>query len=395
MNVAFANLPTNNAKNITVEGKASSWDNGSATISVGQSVIKGLGSEREKRPAVGRISIQFDEEKLNAIRKDKLQDSATVQQDSIVISIAQHIGEYVVYRSLVKYWIIWNCARPFSLDKIRLVNNVSNDRAAFLVDARRSGGCVNDVVFRGSGIISVGNFIERGSCPSEVSVFSDDNALAFIQNVTVWTTPPTDVLTVELNPMIVAPVSVWTRLNPNTSAGDLQSANLMYNTNHAGIGFNATSTNLVGNNNAAAVIPNDFSCTGAQIAALQASAFYNANQLNVYYVNRAFTGFNCIADPNIIFVGTIANNQTLAHEFGHAFSLDHTNGLAGFSAFNLMIGGGTNRNNITEGQDFRMNLNPTSVLNTNGVRTGPTRACPDGTTSQPCPALSLDVTPNN
>ena len=127
---------------------------------------------------------------------------------------------------------------------------------------------------------------------------------------------------------------------------------------------------------------------------MQGSAFFTANQLNVYYVNGAFTGLNCIADRNIIVIGTTANNQTLAHEFGHAYSLGHTNNLAGFGANNVMVGGGASRTHFSEGQDFRMNVNPTSALNANGVRTGPTRTCPDATTSQNCPALALDAAPN-
>jgi hypothetical protein len=64
------------------------------------------------------------------------------------------------------------------------------------------------------------------------------------------------------------------------------------------------------------------------------------------------------------------------------------------SATNLMVGGGTGRNNITEGQCFRCNANGDSTLNTNGNRVGPTRTCADGTADAACPALSLDVAPN-
>ena len=126
---------------------------------------------------------------------------------------------------------------------------------------------------------------------------------------------------------------------------------------------------------------------------LTSSTFFTAGRLNVYYVNGAFTGLMCTANPNVIVIGTTANNQTLAHEFGHSFSLNHTNTAAGFPSDNVMIGGGSNRTHFSVGQAFRMNVNAGSALNTNGVRVGITRNCPDGTTSTTCPALSLDATP--
>jgi hypothetical protein len=64
-------------------------------------------------------------------------------------------------------------------------------------------------------------------------------------------------------------------------------------------------------------------------------------------------------------------------------------------ATNIMNGSGLARNSFTEGQCFRVNVNPGSALNANGVRTGPTRTCVDGAVSATCPALTLDVDPNN
>jgi hypothetical protein len=135
-------------------------------------------------------------------------------------------------------------------------------------------------------------------------------------------------------------------------------------------------------------------CGGTWLNNLQTSNFYQAGRLNVYYVDGAFTALNCIYDRNVSVVGTQANNQSLAHEFGHAFSLGHTNNIASIPNTNVMHGGGAGRTNFTEAQCFRCNVNTTSVLNTNGVRTGPTRNCPDGTSSDRCPDLALDPSPN-
>ena len=134
---------------------------------------------------------------------------------------------------------------------------------------------------------------------------------------------------------------------------------------------------------------------------LQGSAFYVPNQLNVYYINGGFTASNCVADRNVVHVGTAANIASLAHEFGHSFSLfgnvatgAHTNGLAGFGNNNIMWAGGpAGRNRFSIGQACRFNVDSNSSLNLNGVRTGPTRVCQALTTSATCPALALDSAP--
>ena len=101
-------------------------------------------------------------------------------------------------------------------------------------------------------------------------------------------------------------------------------------------------------------------------------------------------------DRNTILVSTLYKDaETLAHEVGHAFSLGHSNLVPGLPATNLMHGAGVARNSLTESQCFRVNVNPGSALNVNGVRTGPTRTCVDAAISATCPALSLDVDPNN
>ncbi len=53
------------------------------------------------------------------------------------------------------------------------------------------------------------------------------------------------------------------------------------------------------------------------------------------------------------------------------------------------------RTDFTLGQGFRVNMNVTSTLNVNGVRTGPVRnpPCADATADNLCPKLALDATP--
>ncbi len=399
-NLRFENMPAGSIKNLSLKGKGRKLENG-FTIQNGETIISGFSSDNKSRPAIVIPEIQLDEANMQQMQKDADADTSRKgdkNPDDIEFSVDQMIGDYIINQYKVRY-VFRRCywPPPYRTDSIVLVNNTSNDNAVVLLDGRRSGGCVNDEVNRGSGTINVHNVLTNGACNSEVAILSDDNAMELITPVNSWTDATGNRLTVNMRPMLVAPVSVWIMIGGaatlTRAQNDIANANLLYNTNNAGISFNATFNDVSANPAAATVITNGFGCLTAEITALTGSAFFTPGRLNVYYINRAFTGFNCIAVRNISFIGTTSNNQSLAHEFGHSFSLGHTNGLAGFSAQNLMIGGGAGRTNITDGQSFRSNINPTSTVNTNGVRTGITRTCADGTTSTTCPALNLDVSP--
>lgn len=100
--------------------------------------------------------------------------------------------------------------------------------------------------------------------------------------------------------------------------------------------------------------------------------------------------FNCDAYGDMILLSsTDRDTLTLAHEIGHALSLEHVN----FTSSNLMKPV-TNSldNHLTLGQCYRAHVDHTSHLNTEGIRTGPTLTdCPrlDASPGR-CPDLSLD-----
>ena len=268
-----------------------------------------------------------------------------------------------------------------------------------LADYGRSTGCRDDVIHRTTGTRGVGNVLTNGTCNSEVSVFSDDNAMSFQTGVTTWTNSVPDTHTVGLQPMLTAPVTVWIALAGALprAQNDLANANLLYNANNVGVRFNATFNDVSGNNNAVNTIG-----TGcANAGGLAGTAFHTANTINLYYVNGAFTGVNCGANRNVNYIGTTANLGSAPHEIGHAYALrpsgsgGHTNGLAGFGNNNILWGGGpATRDHFSVGQAFRINVSDISMLNLNGTRTGGTRTCAPDTVSNFCPALALDSTPH-
>ncbi|HEX8151702.1 MAG TPA: hypothetical protein VF698_01195 [Thermoanaerobaculia bacterium] len=366
----------------------------------GESFISGLPNARKGNVAVATVKILGDKQAAANLDADK-----DVDKDNGAgagIQIDQLSGQFIVNRFRTQFRLV-PCGRrpPATLtDNIRLNGNTSSDNAVILADFRRAAGCLDDLVERATTQRSVGSVLANGACNSDVSVFSDDNAMSFEQNVTTWTAGIGDVHTVNLGGMVTVPVTVWLA-TPGVLAraqGDIANANLLYNTNNVGVRFNATFNDVSGNNNAVnAIGTGDCSNT----ATLATSGFFTAGRLNVYYVNGAFTGANCIPNRNMSFIGTTANIASLPHEIGHAFSLapsgagGHTNGLAGFGNNNIMFGGGpATRDNFSVGQAFRINVANTSQLNINGTRTGPTRACVPLTTSAICPALALDVTPH-
>jgi len=400
LTLKFNRLPKDVAAGLKLGGTAQ----GSAEnmlIGKGLGTISGLPVEIAGRAPAAQIQVSFDKAWMQEQAKNS-GDAGDVGdadgKDAGDIIIEQFYGKYRVNEYKIKYRFPF--CPPGLNDKIVLQNNASGDSASVLVDARRSGGCVVEESRRGAGTIGMGSVLANAGCRSEVAVFSDDDAMRLVEGVGVWTNLLGDTLNVNLTPdRLMAPVDVWLARSPAfaTASGDINNANLLYNTNNAGIGFAPTFHFVSGNPAAVAAIG-----TGcASAPGLLGSAFFTPGRLNVYYVNSAFTGVNCGVSRNIQFIGTTANNQSLAHEFGHSMSLDHTNGDPTFPVTNVMIGGGAGRTHFSDGQSFRMNAQCSSTLNVNGVRAGPTRRCGStilGNVSCPladshCPPLATDALP--
>ena len=406
----FENLRPETISQLGIKGTGK-WEGSSLQVGKGETFISGFRTDSPDAPPVAIPRLLINRESLRKLKESEAAAYATRPQANakpgdvsdaakIEVTIEQLRGEYVINEARFAYSFTGCPPLQVQGDRIDLDNNTSDDRTVILLDARNGAGtCEDDEIWRGVDDINVASVLSNGACNSEVAVFSDDNAMKFITPVNIWTDPMVDRLRVVLAPILEAPVSVWLATGGTLARaqGDIANANLLYNANNVGISFNATFQDLSSRADAVTLIGTG--CTNAGL--IQPSAFFTPNRLNVYYVNSAFTGVNCTgANPNIQFVGTTANNQTLAHEFGHSFSLvpiagGHTNGLAGFDTTNIMQGGGAGRTHFSEGQAFRMNLNNTSTINVNGVRTGPVRNpdCAPLTTSNICPRLALNAAP--
>ncbi|MFN0139744.1 MAG: hypothetical protein ACKVQW_06620 [Pyrinomonadaceae bacterium] len=397
----FEGLTQKHLAQLQIKGDAKITDKGEIALGSGEVRISGLPVEMDGKVPVGFVTPKAVE-KLDAAAQESdadksAADSRNDADGSGGIDISQYVGDFRVNRFRSRYYVI-PCRRGLE-DKLRLTNNTTGDTAIAMLDDR-TGACNNDLFTRTAATASMGNILSNGSCRSTVSVFSDDNAMSYEPNVTTWTDPIGDTHTVNLQPIITVPVSVWVANNAQlvVAQNDFANANLLYNQNNSGIQFNPTFNDVSGN--AAAVAAIGTGCPGAA-GPLQGSGFYTASRLNIYYVNSAFTGVNCGVDRNMNFIGTTANLGSLPHEIGHAYGLrpsasnGHVNGVAGFGNNNIMWGGGPGtRNQFTIAQSFRLNTDTTSMLNANGNRVGPTETCLPNVSSAICPALILDSVPH-
>jgi hypothetical protein len=291
---------------------------------------------------------------------------------------------------------------------IEIHNNPSGANAIVWLDGRRDM-CVNDEVWRGPGNILVGNVLSNSTCRSEVAVFSNASAMQLLEGVTAWTDGIGDRLPIELTPLLQVPITVWAVYGSSAETlarveSHLLRADALYTTMNCGIQFDAVVNDATANPNA----PGLFDRRCDQAGTLRTTIGFTPGRLNAYYIRNplypdgitpsrgAWCGGTDLVpsptadDKNTLLISSQADSEGLAHEIGHSLTLRHTNSNPQIPADNLMFGGGTNRQSITEGQCFRVNVNASSAVNLNGIRVGPTRACPDSTTDAACPALSRD-----
>jgi hypothetical protein len=160
-------------------------------------------------------------------------------------------------------------------------------------------------------------------------------------------------------------------------------ANQLFNKMKGGIGFDTTAiNNATADPDTETLL--DANCDKAR--ELRSKIGFVAGELNVYY-NQLGGARGLWCGDDTIIIGPTADSESLAHEFGHAFTLSDTM----ITTANLMHNG-TQRDSITIGQLFRTSVNSSSRVNMHGLRPGgATRNCPDNVSGKECPKLDLDV----
>jgi len=318
------------------------------------------------------------------------------------ILVEQFMGPFLVNR-FSWTWVPLPCIKPpkppVTEDVLKIEGIAAGEDVKVMLDARSTtdgcmdGGSTPERTFSSTGYTWLDNMRSPdASCRSEVAVFSQKYRM-YWQSL-AWTNSLGDVRTVTPEPLIDAALNVWiTDEAYRADAEDAaQKAHDLFLENRVGVNlvWNVQNVTAVPNAPTNAVqivsagVSDDLFADCLDLASIRAQPFYIANTLNVYYVNKPWTGRNCAikkvpglcitspsapdfvkADANITFIGLDANPTTLAHELGHAYGIRPAV-CAGahvappdFTAENIMFPSGststTPRSTLTLGQVFRMN----------------------------------------
>ncbi len=295
--------------------------------------------------------------------------------------------------------------RWFRFDLISLSAMRGSDVATTVSTGRR-GGCDPYAVSLGSPMVFVTNYEAAGGCPSELAVFAKANAMRLQDTTAVWTNSYFDIASVAMQDPYAVPLNVFVMsgdaLNHDVAVrmarakDDLAAASQLWDGNQCGVTYTTT---YLGDATRGKFTPDLLmaSCT-ENVARFKAVDDQTAVKgINVFYVDGPsdVQGQTCLDGSSAVILITLwSGNETLAHELGHALSLQHTNWtssqpwLNGMPQDDLMNSPSTYPAELTIGQCFRANVNDVSRLNTLPVRTEATRSCPDSTTGDTCPALA-------
>lgn len=124
---------------------------------------------------------------------------------------------------------------------------------------------------------------------------------------------------------------------------------------------------------------------------------FTQGRINVYWINTVegspLVGWSDFGAR--IVMGFSSTGSLLAHELGHAFSLQHPSdgGIGNLFGTTNAMNASTARNHFTEGQTFRMHFQTSSAVNGElGARAGqPVEPCDPYVVSPACPALERRI----
>lgn len=463
----FENMTVQEAARIGVRGNARHV-NGTTRFEVrsGTTVLRGFRANPELRPPVAIPHLTLNREALEAFKQAATVDDLLANsKSSVILMIEQFLGRMDVNEYKMLY-IFQHCPpfdplsiprEPRKVDYVDFGTVAPPNKVTILAPGRvstGSAGCNDynvEVVTTGATpgtTVMLNNHLKDeevgllpNQCHSEVVVYSKSNALAVVQPVSPpWTDAFNQRVPVVLSAPLPVNVAVWILDDPDGQALDdikneLNTATKSFDAAMCGITFLAPTIKKIGVD-----IPfpsgkerRDYLLQQDPERAIteMRPAFYTPGSLNIYMVEgltergvtiKATNAESCEdlgQDPStdscdefgdMVLIDYSRRATTVAHEIGHALSLRHTDGVGiSFDTTNIMYEVNRTDSKITKGQCYRMNVDRTSFLNTDGGRpadwpTLPARPallpwptlplCPRGTAASTiCPTLDFDTTP--
>jgi hypothetical protein len=287
------------------------------------------------------------------------------------------------------------CAEPQSgPDLFTTLNSPPGSSVGICVDGADANGFVNDARFVGPAAGSATTLAvgELTSCtPDEVYAFAAGRAPTWAS--ARWTMRE-DRLSARLDDEVALPIDVWVVQGPFDQEAPLaldaviQAAGI-FRSERTGVAFGVITLRDVTNHPNA---PNALNVDAGSHSALTNGIGFagpNPPHINLYWVGTvnggSGNGYTWIDSP-VIAAGHNADGGLLAHQLGHAFVLEHVDGLPGYDGTNVMSFASSNRQFLTEGQNFRVHFHPSSQLNSvfHLRPYKPSRICSRDTASQRC-----------
>lgn len=271
-------------------------------------------------------------------------------------------------------------------DLLEIDGDTGGDVVAF-IDGRLEDGCVHDLIVRGRGMLTLGNLLAPQGCHSELTIFQVDRGMYNTKLQKDWSDDVGERISVSLTKPLESVdvvVRMTDEMNERDEAraiNDLARANHIFNTMRCGIRFH-----LVGKIERVKAT-NVKTCQSAYEVNEQIGA--KTGVVNIYYTPKMDPlpgkylpprGAFCKDSAATVLVTRDGDNEVLAHELGHALSLDH-----GGSTHNVMNDGTILRRSLAEGQCFRCNTDTNSFLNWRGRQRDPRQSCTVASSNSNCP----------